>query len=104
MILAYNGDYGQKPAPAAQPAVAVQEQAQDVPDTSDAMQAHTDAPNPANPLAVHSVEAKADASHLIQVVTDTLVVVIDLRGGKWCRLSCLLTLRLLISLKHLSLC
>ncbi len=82
LILAYNGDYGQKPAPAAQPAVAVQEQAQDVPDTSDAMQAHTDAPNPANPLAVHSVEAKADASHLIQVVTDTLVVVIDLRGGE----------------------
>lgn len=82
LILAYNGDYGQKTTPAPQAAVAVQEQTQDVPDTTDAVQAHADAPNPSSPLAVHSVEANTGSSHLIQVVTDTLVVTIDLRGGE----------------------
>ena len=81
LILAYNGDYGQKPETAAIATVS-EDVALDVPDTSDAHQAQAEAPNPNNPLAVHAVEAKADNTNLIQVITDTLVVTINLRGGE----------------------
>ncbi|MFY9179595.1 MAG: membrane protein insertase YidC [Venatoribacter sp.] len=81
LILAYNGDYGQKPETAAIATIS-EEAALDVPDTSDAHQAQAEAPNPNNPLAVHAVEAKADNTNLIQVITDTLVVTINLRGGE----------------------
>lgn len=90
LILAWNGDYGKKPQiqnniaeVVGIPGTEVSDNV-DVPDTSDAHQAAVVGNNTVNKLSadVHAAELKQSENTLVQVNTDVLKVLIDLRGGE----------------------
>lgn len=88
LILAWNGDYGQKPQsslPTTEVAVeSITPEHLDMPDTSDAHKAQTDAPEVATGALENTVDTQLSslASNLITVNTDVLQVLINPKGGE----------------------